>query len=350
MTPRFLPLLLLLLCAPGLPAEAADQRVLVFGDSITVGHGDAGILCPDNIGVAGYPPRLQSRLADEGVDAEILNFGVCGERTSAGVTRIDGVLDFGGDAIIIMEGTNDVSAVVAFETTLFNLNVMMQKAEDAGVQPVLASLIPRGPDSPGDSTNGKTFTIDMRLEEDALQNDWPFADQFNVFWDRPNFFELYYFDVLHPNPSGYNLMAAEFLAPTLDALGREDLCDQIPDGPCVANSTTLCLNQDRFRLISTWKNFFEQTGVGIAVPQTDDTGAFYWFDPQNIELAIKVLDGRIHNGHFWVYYGALSNVQFTLAIKDTETGECKEYFNPLETFASVGDSTAFFDSDLPDPE
>ena len=81
----------------------------------------------------------------------------------------------------------------------------------------------------------------------------------------------------------------------------------------------------------------------------------YWFDPQNIELTIKVLDGRWLNGHFWVCYGALSNVEFSLLVTDTETGECREYFNPLGAFASVGDTSAFFDRPPkpvppPDPE
>ncbi len=350
MNPRSIPLLLLLLCVSSLPAGATGKRVLVFGDSITVGYGEGNVVCPDHTSTAGYPSRLRSQLASAGIDTTFLNFGECGERTDVGISRIDNVLAVGGDVIIIMEGTNDVSEAVAFETTLFNLNEMMAKAEGAGVEPLLASIIPRGPDSPRDSSNGKTYTIADRLLEDAQENDWAFADQFHEFWDRPNFFDLYYFDQLHPNSTGYGIMAAAFLAPAIDALTRENLCGQLPDGPCVPSSTALCLNQGRFRLEAAWKNFFEQTGVGIAVPQTDDTGAFYWFDPQNIELAIKVLDGRTNNGHFWVFYGALSNVEFTLAVKDTESGECKEYFNPLETFASVGDTAAFFDSDLPDPD
>ena len=42
-----------LLCALSLPADAADNRFLAFGDSITVGHGAGGILCPDNAAFGG---------------------------------------------------------------------------------------------------------------------------------------------------------------------------------------------------------------------------------------------------------------------------------------------------------
>ncbi len=63
-----------------------------------------------------------------------------------------------------------------------------------------------------------------------------------------------------------------------------------------------------------------QTAAGEAVALTDDTGSFWFFDDANLELILKVLDGRWLNGHFWVFYGALSNVECTITITDTETG------------------------------
>ena len=56
---------------------------------------------------------------------------------------------------------------------------------------------------------------------------------------------------------------------------------------------------------------------------------------------MKVLDGRPLNGHWWVFYASLSNVAFTLAVTDTETGEVLEYVNPERTFGSRGDTAAF---------
>ncbi len=338
---------LLLLCTVALPAAAAD-RFLAFGDSVTIGHGDGSIICPDNATITGgYPPRLRPRLAARGIDAVFSNFGECGEQTSAGVTRIDGVLATGGDVIIIMEGTNDVSRRVGFETTVFNLNVMAQKAEAAGIEPVLSSIVPRGPDANTDTNNGKTYTIGNELRIDAAENDWAFADPFDALFSNPDFFDLYYFDQLHPNPTGYGVVAESMVDAAVDAATRTDLCEQVPPGPCVASGTVLCLNQERFRLEARWQNFDGDGGAGQALPQTDDTGAFYWVDPQNIEMIIKVLDGRAINDHYWVFYGALSNLEFTLVVTDTVTGECKEYANPLGTFASVGDTGAFFVSGVP---
>ncbi len=342
-------LLAALLLSASLPASGADKRILAFGDSITVGHGDGGVLCPDNTSVGGYPPRLRSRLVPHGIDATFVNYGLCGERTTAGVSRIEDALDAGGDVIIIMEGTNDVSGRLGIETTLFNLNAMAKKAELAGIEPVMASIIPRGPDSGADTGNSKTSAIGNQLRLDAAENGWAFADPFEALFSRSNFFELYYFDQLHPNPTGYAIVAASMVDATVDAATRDDLCPQVPPGPCVASGTVLCLNDDRFHLEARWRNFDGDGGVGNVVTLTDDTGAFYWVDPQNIEVTIKVLDGREINNHFWVFYGALSNLEFRLVVTDTDTGECKEYVNTLGTFASVGDTAAFFDPIIEPP-
>ena len=56
---------------------------------------------------------------------------------------------------------------------------------------------------------------------------------------------------------------------------------------------------------------------------------------------MKVLDGRGINNHFWVFYGALSNVQYTITVYDTTTGTSKNYTNPSGQLASVADTSAF---------
>ena len=58
-----------------------------------------------------------------------------------------------------------------------------------------------------------------------------------------------------------------------------------------------------------------------AVPITADTGYFWFFDDANVELVVKVLDGRSVNGHFWVFFGALSDVGYSITVTDTATGE-----------------------------
>jgi len=104
----------------------------------------------------------------------------------------------------------------------------------------------------------------------------------------------------------------------------------------------LCLNGSRFTVTVDWTNPRDgSTGSGHALPLTADTGSFWFFDPRNVELDVKVLDGRGVNGHFWVFYASLTDVEFTLKVTDLETGAEKTYHNQPYTLASQADVTAF---------
>ena len=63
-----------------------------------------------------------------------------------------------------------------------------------------------------------------------------------------------------------------------------------------------------------------------------------------MEFLIKVLDGVGFGafGNFWVFAAATTNVEYTLRVTDTVTGETKSYENPLGTPApAVVDTQAF---------
>ncbi len=112
---------------------------------------------------------------------------------------------------------------------------------------------------------------------------------------------------------------------------------------CTPDANTLCLGDGgRFRTTVTWEDFTGGTDVGkTAVIATADTGSFWFFNQENIELVVKVLDGRQNNGRMWIFFGSLTNVEFELTVTDTEASLVKVYNNPLHNFASVGDTEAF---------
>ncbi len=111
-------------------------------------------------------------------------------------------------------------------------------------------------------------------------------------------------------------------------------------GPC--DSEHLCLYNGRFRVTVTFSVPSQGiSGTGLIVPITPDTGYLSFFTLDNIDLVIKVLDGQAINGHFWVFYGALTNVEYTITVTDTETGTFKTYTNPSGQLASVADTAAF---------
>lgn len=96
---------------------------------------------------------------------------------------------------------------------------------------------------------------------------------------------------------------------------------------CVGNATTLCLQQNRFRITATAAS---QTGPLPAqvLKFTGETGHAS-SEPGNVELTIKILNACALNDRYWVSYGALSNVEYTITVTDTQTGQTKSYFNPL---------------------
>ena len=111
---------------------------------------------------------------------------------------------------------------------------------------------------------------------------------------------------------------------------------------CDPDPAALCLEEGRFQVRVAWqKTPSGPSYSAAAVPLTRDTGYFWFFDEANVELVVKVLDGTAVNGHHWVFYGALSDVQYTITVTDTQTGATQTYENPQGTLASVADTAAF---------
>lgn len=114
---------------------------------------------------------------------------------------------------------------------------------------------------------------------------------------------------------------------------------------CVGGGTTLCLNQNRFQVRVAWQTA-SASGSGEGVQLTDESGFFTFFDPSNVELTIKVLNGCSlggpGRGRYWVFMSGLTNVRVVVTVTDTHTGQTKTYINPLnQTFKPILDTNAF---------
>ena len=113
------------------------------------------------------------------------------------------------------------------------------------------------------------------------------------------------------------------------------------DGACEADDQTLCLENGRFAVRARWQTD-DGAGDATAWPLTPDTGLYWFFGPNNVEMVIKVLDGCPFNGHRWVYAGGLTDVAVTMTVTDSETGEERTYENPAGTpFQPIQDLNAF---------
>ena len=118
-------------------------------------------------------------------------------------------------------------------------------------------------------------------------------------------------------------------------------------GACREGAGDLCLRDGRFEVRAHWSrpDVLEEFGAGTAVPVdiSDESGLFWFFEPENIELVVKVLDGREINGSYWVFFGALSDVEYWITVRDAESGERRTYHNPPKEACGQKDLLAFSD-------
>jgi len=139
----------------------------------------------------------------------------------------------------------------------------------------------------------------------------------------------------HP-ASGTELLNAPSALPLTQA------GDSSVESLCTANTTTLCLNKGRFEVHVQWTTPDGTTGAGQAVSLTGDTGFFWFFSPDNVEMVVKVLNGCGYNSSYWTFAGGLTDVQVAMTVTDTQTGATRTYTNPQRTaFQPIQDTSAF---------
>jgi hypothetical protein len=116
----------------------------------------------------------------------------------------------------------------------------------------------------------------------------------------------------------------------------------IKQGICQPTDNQMCLQNGRFLVSVDWEDEDGNTGVGHAIPSTDDSGLFWFFSANNIELLIKVLDGCSINNRYWVFFAATTDQKFTVRITDLKAYQIIVYTNPLKNPAdAVTDTSAF---------
>jgi hypothetical protein len=114
---------------------------------------------------------------------------------------------------------------------------------------------------------------------------------------------------LPPLPAGGYTVEA-FLGDTL--LARQGFS-------VVEPADALSLHGGRLTVTATWKNPYsgkEEEGVGHAVKLTEESGAFWFFDSNNQEVVVKILDGRDVNAHWWIFISSLTTVEYTVTVTE----------------------------------
>lgn len=117
------------------PVMGEEVRIVAFGDSLFAGYNLAE---PE-----GYPERLEAALRARGVNAVVVDSGVSGDTTSAGLDRIEFVL--GGqrekpDLFILELGGNDLLRGIEVDETRANFEAMLSLLKERGIPVLLMGM------------------------------------------------------------------------------------------------------------------------------------------------------------------------------------------------------------------
>jgi hypothetical protein len=104
----------------------------------------------------------------------------------------------------------------------------------------------------------------------------------------------------------------------------------------------LALRDGRFEIEAYWRTSQGSAGFAQPLPLTAESGAFWFFGEDNLELFVKVLDACATFDRYWVFVAGLTDVEVQLVARDLETGAARTYYNPLgQPFQPILDASAF---------
>lgn len=116
-----------------------------------------------------------------------------------------------------------------------------------------------------------------------------------------------------------------------------------PNAPCQVGGPKLCLEEGRFAAEIDFRTRDGVRGQGHPVQLTDDSGYFWFFNQDNPEIFVKVRNACVPEfNRYWVFSSGLTNVEVTLTVTDTRSGEVRTYESPLrEPYPPILDTDAF---------
>ena len=166
---------------------ASDATVLAYGDSLTYGYGASS---------SAYPLVLE-RL----INRRVINAGVSGEVSSAGLQRLGKVLKQYHPALVILcHGGNDILRRKSQEVLKENLRKMIALSKKSGAKVLLVGV-------PGFGLLGaNTLSLYGELaEEESVMYEGDVLEKIENDTSLKS-------DQIHPNAQGYKMMAESFNA------------------------------------------------------------------------------------------------------------------------------------------
>lgn len=191
-------------------SKDASYTIIAFGDSLTAGY---GVSLEES-----YPAILERALRERNLDVRVINMGVSGEVTTAGVERVDFILSQKPSLVLLGLGANDMLRASSPQIARTNIETIVRRLTDAQVPVILLGM-------KSVASNGDTYReeFDPIYPSLALQYRIPLVPFFleGVALDPA----LNTRDGIHPNALGYEKIVREnilpILLPVLEGILRE---------------------------------------------------------------------------------------------------------------------------------
>jgi acyl-CoA thioesterase-1 len=194
---------LALLALGTIPAQAAEIRLMMLGDSITAGYGLAR--------AEALPARLEAALRGKGRAVRVIDAGVSGDTTAGGRARLDWALADNPHAVIVALGGNDGLRALEPRSSRANLAAILDALAAKRLPTMLTGML--APPNLG-ADYGREFAAsfsDLARERPGVVF-YPFLLE-GVAGDL----SLNQPDGIHPNPAGVAEMVRRML-PYVDSL------------------------------------------------------------------------------------------------------------------------------------
>jgi acyl-CoA thioesterase-1 len=188
------------------PAQSAEQTIVVVGDSLSSGYGLAS--------EPSWVTLLADRLDSQGYGYEVVNASISGDTTAGGLARLPRLLEAHDPAIVVIElGGNDGLRGQSLAAMRNNLSEMIGLAQHAGSDVLLAGIqIP--------PNYGATYTQDFAGVYPEL------ADEYQIplvgfFMDGVALTEEFMQrDRVHPNAAGQSILLDNVWPVLIELLDR----------------------------------------------------------------------------------------------------------------------------------
>jgi acyl-CoA thioesterase-1 len=201
-------LLLAVAGATAAPAQAPGKgplRIVVLGDSLVAGF--------ELKGSDAFPAQLERALKASGHQVDVINAGVSGDTTAAGLERLKWAVPEGTDAVIVELGANDALRGLDPAKAMANLDRIVTAVRAGGADVLLAGML--APRNLGEDYTRKFDAIYPALAAKHGVLLYPFFLDGVVLDPRFNLS-----DGMHPNPKGVAEITRRILPKVEELIAR----------------------------------------------------------------------------------------------------------------------------------